>query len=312
MRTFYYITEAGHQYGLGHLRRYEALKSNLPDIKIDLILYEDSANPEKVKTWSNDRVDEVRCLVAAANGLFFDSFVASEEIIQEVEKSRKIIVIDDFLRRDWTRGLIIDWTLDCDKWRAPVGEKSLFGINYLLTRPAFERYRWNVAKKRCEGGLKIGTVFGGSDHLNITKFIYQNFKDYKNITHFGTSLYPSYVTCKHNEKFKWDLTESELAKELSTCDIVVTAGGQMLYELSKMCIPSICVSTIDNQDEDYNAFLARGLTIPILLSDIKTEKLRKNIEVISDDILKGIYYKYQEIQGSRKNLIAEIRDYLCI
>ena len=251
-------------------------------------------------------------MVSSARAVFVDTFIASEYIFTELEKARRLIVIDDFLRRTWSNGLIIDWTLDAETWRQSVGEKSLFGIKYLITRKAFSSNTWNPSRQKNTDPVVVGTIFGGSDCLDLTSSLFEVSCESIRLCHFGTSNYPSYQKHRETSDFHWDLNEAALAKKLCQCDVVITAGGQILYELASMGVPSICVSTVDNQDEDFDRFVARGLSRPISLSDIKTGGVVDHMLALTEDVLLDMNKRCKAMFGCQSMLASEVRSYLCM
>ena len=313
MSTFYYLTEAGGAFGLGHVKRYEAICQILPEFEIELVINEDSDLPGNYRVWSNEHLSTVRSYVESADAIFLDTFVASETVFKEIEQAKKLVIIDDFLRRRWTTGLIIDWTLDVEKWREETGEKALFGIKYLVTRSAFNTNQW-ASRRNLAGKFDwiIGTIFGGADNLDLTSSIYSTLLNNSSVRHFGTSNYPSYPSYKGDERFYWNLPEQELASRLCECDVVVTAGGQMLYELASMGVPSICVSTIDNQDEDFERFVANKLTEAASVDELKSGQIIDRLRALNQHDLKKMNQRCRELFEQVTLLADEIRSYLCI
>mgnify|MGYP000421609990 CR=1 FL=1 len=313
LTNYYYFTEAGNQFGLGHLKRYEAISQMLPEITIELVLYNKSDTNFCDNFWDNDNKDKIKKYISSSQAIFVDTFVADEEVFKIFETANKLVVIDDYIRRPWEKGLIIDWTLDAEKWRENCGDISLFGIKYIATRKSFMCQEWDreVIKKKFID-WKIGTVFGGSDNLNLTDQIYSILKNHKNVSHFGTKLYPSYKKYKDNNRFLWDLEESDFSKKISSCDMVITAGGQMLYELARMGVPSICLSTNDNQDEDFRAFSSNKLIIPFEFRELSSTKFIKKINTLDYSNLLEINERCKFLFSNNNILGDEIKNYLCL
>jgi hypothetical protein len=151
-------------------------------------LNEASSLNVSVDSWSNSKLGVLREMIDSADGIFVDSFIATEDAFAIFESSKKLIVIDDFLRRPWKHGLIIDWTLDAERWRENVGERCLFGVSYLATRLAFQFNKWSPSSSALDTeSWTIGTIFGGGDYLALTEMSYYALANHPAVIHFGTS-----------------------------------------------------------------------------------------------------------------------------
>jgi spore coat polysaccharide biosynthesis predicted glycosyltransferase SpsG len=51
---------------------------------------------------------------------------------------------------------------------------------------------------------------------------------------------------------------AQMKQIMETSDMAVSAGGQTLYELARMGVPTIAVSIIDNQQYDIDGLLKAG------------------------------------------------------
>ena len=309
---YYYFTEAGGKFGLGHAKRYEAICNILPSLDIRLVLNEASDLDVFAESWSNSKLCILKEMIDSADGIFVDSFIATDGAFEIFQNSEKLIVIDDFLRRQWRRGLIVDWTLDAERWRNSVGERCLFGVSYLATRLPFQLNKWSPDS----GALgveswTIGTIFGGVDSQALTEKTYNALAEHSSVIHFGTSAYPSYRLFRDNDRFLWDLDVEDLAKNLCRCDVVITAGGQMLYELASMGVPSLCVSTIDNQDEDFRKFVENRFTFESTPSEVISRGIVARLKGLRRVDLEDMSERCSQSMGDGKRLAQEIQRYLC-
>ncbi|MEK9570693.1 MAG: hypothetical protein VW124_16865 [Paracoccaceae bacterium] len=309
---YYYFTEAGGKFGLGHAKRFEAICNILSSLDIRLVLNEASCLDAFAESWSNSKLCNLKAMINAADGIFVDSFIATESAFEIFQNSEKLVVIDDFLRREWKRGLIVDWTLDAERWRSSVGERSLFGVDYLATRLPFQVNKWSPDSSALDFETwTIGTIFGGVDSLALTEKTFNALAEHPSVIHFGTSAYPSYPLFRNNHRFLWDLGVDDLAKNLCRCDLVITAGGQTLYELASMGVPSLCVLTTDNQLEDFRAFVENRFTFESTPVEIISKGIVARLKGLRKVDLEDMSERCSQSMGDGKRLAQEIERYLC-
>jgi len=307
-----YITESGKQFGLGHVKRFQAMAELFPELNLYLVLNEDSEANDGLSKWSNEDLNGLNSLIKQSEVVFFDSFIASEEACKIVEKSKKLIAIDDYIRRNWSCGLIVDWTIDSEKNHLPVGNRSCFGLNYLVSRKIFRDKKKSERKEsllsKPVSDWIITTIFGGSDLLDLTSLAINALGGYRNANHIGTRLYPSYVTFKNHNRCQWNLSDEEYVKALVESDVVITAGGQTLYELAVLGIPNYCISTNDNQNEDFIGFTSEGLSLPLTVQQISDARI---LEKDLDKLILSLD-KMNRIDGYGGKLRDDVIKYLCL
>jgi spore coat polysaccharide biosynthesis predicted glycosyltransferase SpsG len=251
-----YITEAGKKVGFGHLKRSVSLSALLPNCEIHVVL-EQSLSMDWIhgyKTW--DSSSSVSVLLDQYDVVIFDSFHGSQQTYIDLQRHPCVIYIDDYVRRPLKTGLVVDWTVGAEH-REPMGDAHCYGVRYLVTRPQFHEPKLTSHRKKI---TDVTTVFGGSDPFNMSSETARLLRNESNLNvrHLGTKLYPSYPEFKNDERFYWDLDDDDFANYLASSDVVITAGGQTLYELASLGIPAIAVSVAANQDDDINGFNSLG------------------------------------------------------
>jgi len=252
-----YFTEAGTQYGLGHLKRCEAIAQLMPELCLEPILNESSDLPSsKLRKWSLSQRSAYRKIMDNSDVVFVDTFLGDREFFEDSNRNKKVIYIDDFLYLNLPYGLVIDWTIGAEKYRKPVGERYAFGIEYLVTRSVFKNRSRN--KNRCQIET-IVTIFGGADPLNLTPKFYDLLSGNYKLKCLGTSYYPCATQYTNHPDFRFDLSDEQLVFELLEADLVISAGGQMIYELAVLGLPTIALSIIENQNLDIKGFQDAGL-----------------------------------------------------
>lgn len=315
-----YFTEVGRRYGLGHFARYQAISNLIPELNMEIVLSE-SSDPEYLrgaKTWSNSKRLSYQKLFDRCDVLFVDTYIGDDDFFKATNAVGKVIYLDDYLNLNVKRGLVVDWTAGAESYRVTTGEKSLFGLKYLVTRPGFK-----ISARRSSSikPSKILTIFGGSDPSDLTPMFFDALRSKFDIRCVGTSMYPCFEKYKDKKNFRFDLSVDELVGEILSSDLVISAGGQALYEVAALGIPIIAVSTADNQNLDVAGFHKLGLAkelnldaitwevLPDWLASIKASELAKMSErmasVLSDGtVLRDEMLKYISIESGSMNGVS--------
>lgn len=251
-----YITEAGKNVGFGHLKRSSALSTILPDFEMHVAL-ERSLSLDwnhSYTTW--DAQLPLGGLLDQYDLVIFDSFHGSRQTYVELEKHPCVLHIDDYVRRSLKKGLVVDWTVGAES-RQPSGEAQCYGVKYLVTRPQFYKPKTRFHREKI---TEVTTIFGGSDPFDMTTEVATLLQSYPKvkIRHLGTKHYPSYQKFKNDKRFHWDLSDHDFSDYLASSDVVITAGGQTLYELASLGVPAIALSVATNQDDDIKGFTSLG------------------------------------------------------
>ena len=319
-----YFTEAGGVYGLGHIKRFEAFSTSLSDLQLQLVLKRDSydhsnaGSPynETTAYWSNENIEKVEELVKSSAGVFIDTYQASSDVFEVLCGAEKVVAVDDYLKKEWDRGFIVDWTLGAEESRNQTGDQSLFGSDYYLPRPPLKRARNPghrlLAPKKDVYELAVTTVFGGTDTLDLTPTFYTYLSPFPNSQHIGTSFYPSSGNPGLKSRCRWDLSEDEFFRAIFRSDIVITAAGQTLYELAYLGIPSLSFLTADNQIDEHAQFVVKGLTTPLDISELTPDSLKASIEqlyFVNNKARRG-NLSASSVGKLSHILLSQIREYL--
>lgn len=256
------ITEGGKNIGFGHITRclslYQAFEEN--EIIPELILNSDGNIEHLLKginyqklNWI-EKPDKLFELIKGADIAIIDSYLADSSFYIQISNLVKIpVYIDDNKRLDYPKGIVLNGNIHAEMLNYP--NKS--GITYLLdTRyTPLRKEFWEVPEKKVKEKIEsIMVTFGGDDARNMTPKIlrflndkysnlikniiigraFQNIDDIKKCADKNTNLiyYPD------AEKMKIIMLES---------DIAISAGGQTLYELARIGVPTIGICVAENQ-----------------------------------------------------------------
>lgn len=305
-----YFTEAGPRYGLGHLKRCEAITQLLPELCIEPVLHETSQSSHReYNTWSLSDRRAYQKIMHDSDVVFVDTFVADHQFFEDSNKTDKVIYIDDYLHLDLPHGLVIDWTIGAEKYRKPVAEKSAFGIQYLVTRSVF---RDRVRRKNSSQIQNILTVFGGADPRNLTPMFYEYLNGHYDVRCLATSHYPCSKEYADHPDFRFDLSDEEFVLELLGADLVISAGGQMLYELAVLGLPTLALSTTTNQDLDVNGFRDAGLVSVMYPKELDKKTALDRIDSLGEQERERMSRAMIEKAGDGSQFRECVGSYLCL
>lgn len=62
-----------------------------------------------------------------------------------------------------------------------------------------------------------------------------------------------------NIRFFYSLDAEHMKTLMLESDVAISAGGQTLYELASVGLPTIAIQVVDNQSEDISGFLKRNI-----------------------------------------------------
>jgi len=256
------LTEGGKNIGFGHITRCLSLSQAFEEKEIipELILNSDDNIEYLLKgikyqklNWIKKR-DKLFELIKGTDIAIIDSYLADSSFYVQISNLVKIpVYIDDNKRLDYPDGIVVNGNIHVEKLNYPKkdGITYLLGTKYTPLRKEF----WEVPQKKIKEKVEsIMIAFGGDDAKNMTPKIlvflndkypnliknviigrsFQNIDEIKKYMNKNTNLiyYPD------AEKMKEIMLES---------DIAISAGGQTLYELARIGVPTIGICIAENQ-----------------------------------------------------------------
>jgi len=269
------LTEGGQKIGYGHITRCLSLSQSLKEVgaEVSFIINGDSESINilseissiEIIDWMNnkrrllDRLQNVDILI-------IDSILINRSFFKKIEAIvSNIIFIDDYYQWVHKKGLIIDWTVLAEKNRKCIENPSvkyLFGTTYTALRKEF----WDVPKKKVSDLLdNVLVTFGGSDIRNLTPRILRLINNClpnskKTIIIGGSYNNLKEIELEANESTT--LVFSPDGKKMKKCmlkaDIAIASGGQTLYELARVGVPTVAIISVDNQLDDIYGWQQTG------------------------------------------------------
>jgi UDP-2,4-diacetamido-2,4,6-trideoxy-beta-L-altropyranose hydrolase len=255
------ITEGGRDRGFGHITRclsfYEGFKKK--GFKTTLIVNGDDSVRDLLKgkrhrifNWLENQT-ELFEEIGEADVAVVDSYLANRKLYQEISKRvRCAVYLDDTQRLDYPEGIVINGALGAEKLRYPKreGVTYLLGVKYVPLREEFSRVPQKRIKQKVE---KMMITFGGDDKgltPRILKYLNKTYPGIRKDVVVGRG----FKNIADIEKLKDPLTirvyfpdAQGMKKVMLNADLAISGGGQTLYELARVGVPTIAMGLSDNQ-----------------------------------------------------------------
>ena len=220
-----------------------------------------------------DKESELEALISyikakSIEKLLIDSYQVTESYLAKLTEVTQTIYIDDLNAFKYPVNLIVTYANYYKKWNLDkiyANTHLILGTDYVPLRAEFKAL---PPKKISEHIENILVMSGGSDNLHIIKNIlarlskkYANNK--VNITAICGRYNEDYSELEATYNQTKDITVIQsvpnLIDYIQASDIVITAGGTTLYEISACGTPAITYSFADNQLDNVLQFDEDGL-----------------------------------------------------
>jgi spore coat polysaccharide biosynthesis predicted glycosyltransferase SpsG/RimJ/RimL family protein N-acetyltransferase len=267
------LTEAGQGIGLGHLNRCIALAEGFKNESVRPIIFVNNRNlPGLTENYKIikcfDWLKNQKLLFKYINDsdlTVVDSYLAGEDLYNKVRRLTKVAVyIDDMKRLDYPPGIVVNTALNASSLGYPRHPKIkyLFGKDYALLRKEF----WNVVrKKRCADYKKILITVGGEDKRNLIPKIlgmlnvkYPHLIKYIAIGRSFSNLEKIKKSIDKKCKLIYFPDAKRMREIMLKSDLAVSSGGQTLFELARIGLPTVVIATAENQTNNIRGWQDRG------------------------------------------------------
>lgn len=276
------FTEGGGDVGLGHVSRctafYDVLDSKqietqlmvMSDVSITSIIEDRKARVFPAATPIEAMIDQLTNFDA----IILDRITITQtEIDLLLQQPFKLLVIDDYNRYQYKDTIIVDWTVGVENTELHAHNRNdnilLLGVEYAALRRPF----WVVSQRDPNAGCILITM-GGADVRDLSPSITQAVRN-----HYATNLIRLVIGPAFQKKNVESLRKiknisiiehpdaERMLDAMLDADLVITAGGQTLYELNAVQRSAIAIEVADNQREDIAAWNAAGLVQDWLVWD---------------------------------------------
>lgn len=268
-KKLYIITEGSHDLGFGHIARclsfYERFVAEGYDVEM---LVDGEKSCDRLLTGKNYRYirwfHETRLLdFVEGSVIFLDSLRATQEQVDYLQKiTSDFVVIDDYQRRNYIHAIIIDWTPNVENTGKHLhnfhaGNRLLLGIGYsVLRKDMLVDIDYKFRKLSC-----ITIIMGGSDIRNLTPVLANRLGALASNWQINVILGPGtadFLPTTTNICLYRSLDATKIREVFLNSDLVISAGGQTIFELAYLGVPTIPIQVIDNQTEDLQGLLELG------------------------------------------------------
>lgn len=267
------LTEGGRNIGFGHITRcsaiYDAFKEK--GITPQILVNADNGikgvladRKYKLFDWLN-KINRLAAFIKGADIVIIDSYLAGAGTYKTISKMVKSAVyIDDNNRIVYPEGVIVNGAIYAGGLKYPKrkGVSYLLGTGYMPLGKEF----WSVPNKPIR--KKINTIivtFGGGDLKNmmpkVLKLLAHRYPEqvkrfiigrgFKNIEHIERAK-----DCK--AKLIYYPDTRKMKNVMLKSDIAISAGGQTLYELARIGVPTVAVAIARNQLNNVKRWEAAG------------------------------------------------------
>jgi UDP-2,4-diacetamido-2,4,6-trideoxy-beta-L-altropyranose hydrolase len=294
-----FLTECGEDIGFGHLTRCQSIAqaSETFGAIISFVVSVRGMKPQlpdnsQIHDWYEPTPD-ILSLIDGSSLVIIDSYVVTQLQVANILKSHPVVaVIDDYHRRTYHQGIIIDWTVGAESYAYSdkmSGVRYLLGSKYCALRSAF--WQGTQVRKYLPGIARILITLGGSDVKCLTgPVIYKLMESFPD-TALDVVIGPGVRdhTFVHNLKrqnvlINFGCDDNEMRALMETADIAICGGGQTLYEMAATGLPPIVVQLIENQQDDVREFARIGFATSVGRWDdpMLFENLVKKVHHLTD------------------------------
>jgi len=260
-----FFTEAGGDVGYGHLSRCLAVAQNMPYVS-ELVVHPDpgfSQGNVMVSPWRTDISDVISFIDGRdVDAVLIDSYLADLSVYEAFKDAvRYVVVFDDFDRVTYPADLVINPSIAGPQYLAQVSEVVSGSDWVILRREILEHER-----KRRHSDLKhVVLSFGGGNKVSLFERLLPLFLELG----FDVSVVAGSNTkarelgaCFVDPRLQiYGRLEAEnLADLFVSSDLVISAGGQTLHELSYLGVPFLAIESGADQLWNISAYVKHNVT----------------------------------------------------
>lgn len=265
------ITEGGNRRGLGHITRCLSLYHEFEKKKLKpcMIINDDSfarqyLRGRNVKVYKNS--DDVLNYCKKASCVIVDSYDLKKEIYEKIKDSSDFLTcIDDNNRMTYPGDMLVNGSICAKdlKYDLSNGRTYFLGPEFMPLRPEFIKVR---EKSVIRSNIKnILITFGGNDPQDMTPkirdFIAYKMPEARLVIIIGKAFCNTErfrINRNKNISYCYNLKASDMLENMLQSDVVVSAGGQTLYELARTGVPVIGICVASNQINNLKGWEKKG------------------------------------------------------
>jgi UDP-2,4-diacetamido-2,4,6-trideoxy-beta-L-altropyranose hydrolase len=209
------------------------------------------------------------------------------------DTANKIMVIDDLADRQHDCDVLLDQNFYQNMDARYVGKVSsdchlLLGPSFALLREEFRKQRQHV-KPRTGNIKNLLVFFGGVDAKNHTGLALEAIaasklecdvdvvvgKQHPNLQEIENLCTTHHYACH--------VQTHQMAALMAKADLAIGAGGTAMWERCSMGLPSICISTADNQEQQVSDLMDKGLIVALQKNEDVSGLIKHALVELKDD-----------------------------
>jgi len=184
---------------------------------------------------------------------------------------KHVMVIDDLADRVHDCDVLLDQNYYQDQdqrylGKVPVHCRLLLGPSFALLRPEFKAM-WDKVQVRTGKVNNILVFFGGVDADNLTGQVLDVLISLKLAVQVNVvigQLHPQkekieQICFQHG--YACHVQTSQMAKLMAVADLAIGAGGTTVWERCALGLPSVCIATAENQQQQLHDLQSAGLIV---------------------------------------------------
>jgi len=210
-----------------------------------------------------DQLDRLE--ISKSTVSIIDSYLADKPVYDFItRKSGTAIYIDDNMRIEYPKGIVLNPTIYGHSFSYPDREdvKYLTGEQYILLRKEFRMAQPIEIRDEIQ---RILVCLGGSNVKREISSIVDTLRrldpDYRLSIITNDQLTLDMDT--HNLSVYRNIQADQVVQLMSSCDLAISGGGQTLYELMKLGVPTIAYCVADNQRRNIDYLSSRGFVVEV-------------------------------------------------
>lgn len=241
------LTETSQDIGFGHLSRCIALSQAFEEKNVDLKIIVNAVNGYRntkfilkgrnyqMFNWLKEQ-NKLFSEIAKIDLVIIDSYLAPKSLYDKISEitNGKLLMIDDYKRIEYPRGIVVNSSIYGDKINYPKkeGVSYLLGRKYIILRKEF----WKIPSKKINKKIKnILITFGGKRYSGSVQKITNALNNKSGFNFLGGKSYYQQFKGK-----KW-------LNLMLKADLCISGGGVTINELARIGVPTIGVCFAENQ-----------------------------------------------------------------
>jgi len=211
-----------------------------------------------------EKTDHLISLIEGADIAIVDSYLAEIAVYNRISRSvKRSVYLDDYLRLPYPPGIIINGTVNAEKlpYNFDDSHAYLLGLEYTPMRNAF----WDIPERIPGNDMNnvLITIGGGESDgptYQILRSIREKFPQLNChiVLGMGARVEPDNDP-EGKVIFYSSLNAYEMRDLMLSCDMAISAAGQTSYELFRTGTPSVLIQVADNQKNNIEGWLDKGM-----------------------------------------------------